>query len=370
MPIYSDVVASRLEKYRSQLERDGTNDADIDGAIFRFVFCQLVDAAFGGGGGGGGGSTSSATIASGINQSIDIDTIIARLTDIDTNQLNQSAVRAAIDSSVDLDTIIARLQSIDTKTLDGLAISGAIDGASTMALIANAILSIEGGQLGAADVVAAIQSAADIDTIVTRLTSLDTKALAQSDITAAIQSATDIDTLITQLTSIDSKLQSGYRSAATITRAANTTAYTANDVWGGAFELTNFGSSGGLVILTDVRVTFNITSAPPGMAGFSLYLYSVTPPSAYTDNGAFSYPSGDRGTAGSPIMLTPNGIDLGSAQLALGGGSVVATASNIDQTFKLAPGSTSVFGYLVSRGSYPPASNSETATLETLVVGV
>jgi hypothetical protein len=180
MPVYTDVVASRLEKYRAQLEKtNGQNDADIDFAILKYVICQLVDASFSGG--GGGGSTSATTIASGINLSTDIDAIVASLASIDTSQISQS------------------------------------------------------------------------------------------DIVAAIQSATDIDTLITRLTSIDTKLQSGYNPAATITRAANTTPYVANDVYGGAFELANFGSSGGIVILTDVRVTFNITALPSGMAGFSLY---------------------------------------------------------------------------------------------------
>lgn len=144
MPVYTAVVASRIEKYRAQLERENGNDADIDAAILKYVICQLVDAAFGGGG-GGGGSTSALTIAQGINQSTDIDAIVAKLTTIDANQINQSSVKAAIDSSIDIDAILTRLQSIDTK----------------------AVLQ--------SDIVAAIQSAADIDALIARLQSIDNK---------------------------------------------------------------------------------------------------------------------------------------------------------------------------------------------------
>ncbi|MFM8005487.1 MAG: hypothetical protein ACKO86_11215, partial [Dolichospermum sp.] len=61
-----------------------------------------------------------------------------------------------------------------------------------------------------------------------------------------------------------------YLSTATITRSANTIAYTANDVYGNgssgnAFELTNIGSSGGFVFLSSLDIIFNITALPSGM---------------------------------------------------------------------------------------------------------
>lgn len=114
MPIYTEVVASRIEKYRAQLARENGNDADINMAMFWIAIGGLVDAAFSGG--GGGGSTSASTIAQGIDQSIDINTIVQRLTDIDANQLNQSSVVAAIQSAADIDALIARLVAIDNKT--------------------------------------------------------------------------------------------------------------------------------------------------------------------------------------------------------------------------------------------------------------
>ena len=146
-----------------------------------------------------------------------------------------------------------------------------------------------------------------------------------------------------------------YESTATITRAANTTAYTANDVYGGVFELTNIGPSGGFV-LNSLDIIFNITALPSGMGAFAVYLFNATPPSAITDNLPYSLGSGDRET-----IITLNGIIL-IASLARGGGSVVAESLNINQLFKLATGSTSLWGYLTT-AAFTPAANSETATI-------
>ena len=148
-----------------------------------------------------------------------------------------------------------------------------------------------------------------------------------------------------------------YLSTATITRAANTTAYTANDVYGTVFELTNIGASGGYVFLSSLDIIFNITALPSGMGAFAVYLYSSSPPSAITDNNPFSIASGDRAS-----IVTLNGFNL-TASLARGGGSVVAETLNINQLFKLATGSTSLWGYLVTNSAFTPAANSETATI-------
>jgi hypothetical protein len=156
----------------------------------------------------------------------------------------------------------------------------------------------------------------------------------------------------------------GFASSATVQRAANTTAYTANDVFGASFEFANIaGAANQSIIITSIDIIFNITALPSGMGAFTLFLYSVTPPSAVVDNGAFSLPSGDRASC-----LTPGGIAIGSAALATGGGSVVLQADNLNLQFK--PASTSLFGYLVTSASFTPAANSETATIRvrTLVV--
>lgn len=150
-----------------------------------------------------------------------------------------------------------------------------------------------------------------------------------------------------------------FLSTATITRAANQTPYTANDVYGNIFELQNIGPSGGggFVFISSIDIIFNITALPSGMSGFAVYLYSATPPSAITDNLPYSLSSGDRAS-----IMTLNGFNL-SASLARGGGSVVAETLNINQLFRLAPSSTSLWGYLVTLGAFTPAANSETATI-------
>ena len=146
-----------------------------------------------------------------------------------------------------------------------------------------------------------------------------------------------------------------YVASRLVTRPANVTPYTANDVYGGVFELTNIGASGGFVFIESLDIIFNITAVPSGMSSFTLYLYSVTPPSAIADNLAFSISSEDRAS-----IMNPRGITL-SALLAQGGGSVVAEIRNLNQLYKLT--GTSLFGYVVTSGAFTPAANSESFTI-------
>ncbi|MEH1790828.1 MAG: hypothetical protein V7L23_35995 [Nostoc sp.] len=170
-------------------------------------------------------------------------------------------------------------------------------------------------------------------------------------------------TALTPLSTIN-VTSGGFISTATIQRAANVTPYTANDVYGAAFNLPNIvGVANANIILSSIDIIFNISAIPSGMSSFVLYLYSVTPPSAIADNGAFSLPSGDRAS-----ILTPTGISLGSAVLATGGGTVVLEIDNLNLQF--APASTSLFGYLVTSGAFTPAANSETATIRARVLTV
>lgn len=300
MAAYSTVVASRLAKYRQQMERDG-NDADLDTAILKYVICQLVDASFAGGG-GGGGSTSVATITQGINDAVDIDSIVLALNQIATNSGYPVGARTIAQSqsvSIASDQRVA----IDNQQINGTAIATGVGTAN-------------GG----------------------------TQRVALS---------------------VDSKVSGyGYESKATITRPANTTAYIANSVYGGAFELTNIGADGGHIILSGVRVIFSNTTLPSGMAGFTLFLYTGTPPSAVADGGSFSIPVGDRAS-----LLTPGGIDLSSAVAAIGGGSVVLQTDNLNIQLKLADGVSSVWGYLVNRSAHTPVSGS-TAAIAALALGV
>lgn len=147
-----------------------------------------------------------------------------------------------------------------------------------------------------------------------------------------------------------------FQSSVSLQRAANTTIYAANDVIFGAFQLTNISINDAFICITDINFLMNITYLPSGIGNLRLFLYSVTPPSAVADNGAFSVPSGDRAS-----ILTPTGISLGTPALANGGGSLVLNLSGVNRFLKVI--GTSLFGYLVTEGAWVPTANSETATL-------
>lgn len=140
-----------------------------------------------------------------------------------------------------------------------------------------------------------------------------------------------------------------YTSPATITRPANQTPYTANDVLGGAITFASAGpSAGGDLLITSVELEADIAAIPAGMTTFSLYLYNVTPPSAVADNGAFDLAAGDRASfIGKIVIGAP--VDEGS--------TLYYRADNVNAHIKTASGS--VFGYLVTSGGFTPAANSE-----------
>lgn len=137
--------------------------------------------------------------------------------------------------------------------------------------------------------------------------------------------------------------------ALTVTRPANATPYTANDVLGGALTFAGIGStSGGEVLITSASLEIDVTAVPAGMSSFRLYLYNVTPPSALADNAAWDIPAGDRASfLGYVDLGTP--VDLGS--------TLYVKADIINAQIKLA--GSSVFGYLVTNGGFTPAGNSE-----------
>lgn len=147
----------------------------------------------------------------------------------------------------------------------------------------------------------------------------------------------------------------GYSSQATVTRPANTTAYAAGDVVGGAITFTTAGPSAGYLYINSADLLIEVNAVPSGMTTFRLYLYSVTPPSAIADNSPFDLGSADWASYLGYIDLgTP--ADLGSALLA----QAPAPAAGLPAPgllVKLA--STSLFGYLVTAGGFTPAANSE-----------
>lgn len=136
--------------------------------------------------------------------------------------------------------------------------------------------------------------------------------------------------------------------ATTITRPANTTAYTANDVLGGALDLGVLGSSAKAVQITSVQLEADITAVPTGQTSWVLYLYNVTPPSAIADNGAWDLPSGDRASFLGSIAI-PAMADLGS--------TLYVESNGLAKQVLLS--GTHLFGYLVTVGGFTPAANSE-----------
>ena len=143
----------------------------------------------------------------------------------------------------------------------------------------------------------------------------------------------------------------GYGTTTTVTRPANTTAYTAGDVVGAAaaaIGLGVMGPSAGDILITSAALEIDVAAVPAGMTTFRLALYNATPPSALADNAAFDIPSGDRASFLGFIDLgTP--VDEGS--------TLYVQAQNINKHVTLS--GTNLFAYLITAGGFTPAGNSE-----------
>ncbi len=143
-----------------------------------------------------------------------------------------------------------------------------------------------------------------------------------------------------------------YFSEIVVTKPATTTNYSFNSIYGDLFQIPNIGSSGGFVNLTNISIIFNLSTIPSGMSDFTLYLFNASPSITFANNQSFSVPAANRTS-----MLTLNGINL-TANLARGGGTVIAETILVNTTFKLAANSTSLWGYLVSLNSFSNNSSS------------
>jgi hypothetical protein len=146
-----------------------------------------------------------------------------------------------------------------------------------------------------------------------------------------------------------------YTAAVTLTRTADTNAYTAGDVMGAAtgstaaLNFASMGPSGGIVEIVSASLEIDKTAIPSGMTSFRAYLFNVTPPSAFGDNAAWTgIPSGDRASfLGYIDFGTP--IALGTSPATL-----YVRQDNIGTRIKLS--GTSIFAYLITNGAYTPAS--------------
>lgn len=149
--------------------------------------------------------------------------------------------------------------------------------------------------------------------------------------------------------------------AVTLTRPANQTQYLAGDVVGTALTFPGVGASGEAIVITGAQLELDIGAIPSGMTSFRLHLYNVTPPSALADNAPFDLAAGDRAAYLGYIDLgTP--IDFVS--------TCYCEANNINKQIDLAASSSTIYGYLVTTGSFTPAANSETykVTLHTIEI--
>ena len=141
-----------------------------------------------------------------------------------------------------------------------------------------------------------------------------------------------------------------YRSTVSFTRPANTTAYAAGDVIGGASSaihtLSAVGPSGGFILLQSMALFIGSTSPPVGMAAFRVHLFSASP-TAVADNAVFNLSSAER----ADYM---GFVDLGTPQDL--GDTIYTQTDYIGRLVKLAAASTSLFVEIETRGGYTPES--------------
>lgn len=146
------------------------------------------------------------------------------------------------------------------------------------------------------------------------------------------------------------------RQSITITRPANVTAYTANDVIGdvdkgAALELPGMAARNGMeIMITSAKLEADIAAIPAGMTSFRVHLYKAKPASALPDNGAHDVPAGDR-VDYLGYFDFGNIVDLGS--------TLYIQADSINKHIKLSDTDTSLWFYLTTIGGFTPAANSE-----------
>jgi hypothetical protein len=139
-----------------------------------------------------------------------------------------------------------------------------------------------------------------------------------------------------------------YKSQPTVTRPANTTAYTAGDVVGGAFKFGGIPSREHLLI-TLAALGIDVAAIPVGMTSFRYHFYTQTPPSAIADNAAWDLTSADR-------PYYQGYVDVGSP--ADTGATLFCQSDNPAHQVKT--GATGLWCYIVTNGGFTPAGNSET----------
>lgn len=154
--------------------------------------------------------------------------------------------------------------------------------------------------------------------------------------------------------------------SASITRPANTDAYSAGDVVSNSttaptvLEFANIGPAGGRVVLQAAALRIDVAAVPSGMGSFRLHLYTISP-TAINDNAAFNLPAADRSKyAGFVELATPQ--DLGD--------TLWSQTEYVGRLVKLEAASTSLYGILETRGAFTPSSGTiKTVRLSALEAG-
>ncbi len=182
-----------------------------------------------------------------------------------------------------------------------------------------------------------------------------TPTLATGAATAAAQATGN-----TSLGSIDTKLSGALTavgqtalSASTLTRPADTTAYTAQDTIANATSaavVITFANaarvSGGSGTLTKARL---VTDQATNTARFRLHLYAIAP-TALQDNAAFLTDWANRNKS-------IGSIDFGAASQEATGGTAAGATNKTDRLAFVCPsGATSIFGILETLDGFTPAS--------------
>lgn len=160
---------------------------------------------------------------------------------------------------------------------------------------------------------------------------------------------------------LDHSASAAYSASPTVTRPANATPYTAGDVVGATaavWTFTNIGpandrmtrAEGARIRIDKSVLRITVTSVPAGMSTFRLHLYSASPASAYADNAVWTLHADD-------VASYLGYIDLGAPALPAAGAAAIFVQTKQDlEPFKLAAGSNTLYGYLVTNGAYTPTS--------------
>lgn len=137
----------------------------------------------------------------------------------------------------------------------------------------------------------------------------------------------------------------------TVTRPDNTTAYAAGDVFGTSpatnIEFENILPEAGQdFFLTDAKIEIILAAVPANMSTFTLHLYDSAP-TAIADNEVWTLLAADASKYLGAIQFTLP-VDRGEV--------LIMWEKTLNMKRRLASGSTSLYGQLVTDGNYTPTS--------------